>query len=149
MKLQLIPHLDWSWGRSGIPDYKFSFIFLPCFVILNRSFLITDHFFLSNFNLVPLDKHHPFHWRVRPLKERPISPCTAQLTRVICHPAQWWSHQWIYLKVNGDAETWDLELWLRPPFCSVDRCCLCLSIWNATKSVNTMGKESTLQLKTY
>lgn len=136
-------------GEVRHPHYQFLFIFLSCFVILSHSFLITDHFFLSNFNLVPLDKHHPFHWRVRPLKERPISPCAAQLTRVICHPVQWWSHQWIYLKVNGDAETQDPELWLRPPLCSVDRCCLCLSIWNATKSVNTMGKESTLQLKTY
>ncbi len=37
-------------------------------------------------------------------------------------------------------------LWLRPLFCCVDRCCLCLSIWNATKSVSPMEKKSALQL---
>lgn len=70
--------------------------------------LITNHFFQSMlFNLAMLDRAHPFRWRGRPLRgqaNKAQQPCG--LTGVICQapPAcRWWSHRWIYPKVNGDS----------------------------------------------
>lgn len=77
--------------------------------------LITNHFFQSMlFNLAMLDRGHPFRWRGRPLRGQANmaqQPCG--LTGVICQapPAcWWWSHQWIYPKVNGDSPC---QLWAR------------------------------------
>lgn len=55
-----------------------SYIFVSFLEIHNGCSLITNHFFLSSFNLALPDKHHPFRWRVRPLRERPISSSTVQ-----------------------------------------------------------------------
>lgn len=71
-------------------------------------FLITNHFFQSMlFNLAMLDRAHPFRWRERPLRGQANNAQQPPgLTGVICQalPAcLWWSHRWIYPKVNGDS----------------------------------------------
>ncbi len=70
--------------------------------------LITNHFFQSMlFNLAMLDRAHPFRWRGRPLRGQANKAQQPRgLTGVICQApsvCRWWSHRWIYPKVNGDS----------------------------------------------
>ncbi len=82
-----LPHLHGSFSSSTLLSYTYththrniwlSYIFVSFLEIHNGCSLITNHLFLSSFNLALLDKHHPFRWRVRPLRERPISSSTVQ-----------------------------------------------------------------------
>lgn len=76
-----------------------------------RHSLTTNHFFWSMlFNLAVLDKTHPFRWRGRPHRGRANKAQQPHgLTVVICQAplaCLWWSHRWIYPKVNGDSPRW-------------------------------------------